>query len=342
MPRPLVALALTLPTLGVLALYWYFGYYPGYYDDAEYFLSGFWYWRRLQELGWAGLPDLYSVRFFRPTLFPIISLPFLVLTGGAVFTTSLISASFWLLSFTFALYLLCRAWLDRTESLLTTWLICFQAPFMSASLFFLSEVSGISFLALGALLVQRRKFGWAGLCWGLGLCIRPLETSLASLGLLPLYLFYLRPKREEKEWRFLVVAGLAAGLWLAPFLRRMEDWIRIVYLAVDEERKGLHGWTLIRANLPLPWHLAKLTVEPLLALMVTTFALSLAWRRRWRSLLPLALGSGVLLLPLLVGLFGTFEHVFLTPRYYAIFSPSFSYFSPGSSSRNRNLPGAMA
>ncbi|MEK6791508.1 MAG: glycosyltransferase family 39 protein [Deltaproteobacteria bacterium] len=182
-------------------------------DAADYFKTAQQIYQRFGSDGlWSGLSAAYLHRGWRPVLFPVVSVPFLLLTGGSVHLTMLLAmtASYAIL-LTYA-YLLCREYLEPCRAALATLLLGSTYWLIASSYYFFSEVwlyacafAVLYYLKRCALFSSWRYSALLGVWVGITLASKPVEF-LMSLGIFFIVMIWVSHSRRIITVRELIVS----------------------------------------------------------------------------------------------------------------------------------------
>jgi hypothetical protein len=245
--RRLVAvILLTIPTIFVLL--WHLGNREVPNDDAANFgLTALQIATHFKEGPLAGISAMLNVRGWRPTSFPALSVPFVLLSGGDVVAGSAATLLAICAALTFYLYRLARLFsADPLLAATITAAVVSMPVMISYSLVFFSESAWVLFsVAFVYHLVRSGPFRLpshalaAGLYAGLMGTIRPVE----SLGILAVFLAFLmfpefRAKRLEIKSSFVAAAifsfpalVLACSAWVSG-ITRLHIWLAAITATV--------------------------------------------------------------------------------------------------------------
>lgn len=166
-------------------------------DATDYFITANRMYEFFTQDGLlSGLKHLVTERGWRPIFFPVLSVPFLLIShGNIVFAYHAVSALIVLVSAIYV-YLLLRLQLERSSAIVATSLICFL-PFFYIPIFIFMGEAALFPAILGTLyhLIQsnyfRQKKHTIGfiICFSLALMIRPVEAATDLCFVLPVFIF---------------------------------------------------------------------------------------------------------------------------------------------------------
>jgi len=222
----------------------------------EYFISnGF----------WSGLTHLATERCWRPIFFPVLPVPFLLISHGSMaFAYHAVSA---LIVFVSAMYvyLLLRLQIDRTSAIVATSLVCFL-PFFYMPIFTFMGEAALFPAIIGTLyhLIQsdyfRQKKHAIGfiICFSLALMIRPVEAATDLCLVLPVFIFSGAYYRIFSIKQIIATTGL---IFLALF----------VFLLFTDIQIMRHSSPLLADKTSDVFKLSKLALK----LSILTFSLAL-------------------------------------------------------------------
>lgn len=276
------------------------------WDDGEYWLGAI----RLKDIFLSSglgkfLAEVLYGNYGRPSLHPVLGLPFLTAAGGKIQTANLLFTSAFTFAATLSLGLFLRVFLGGIA--ITTALTLFlatQSLFFWQQTMFMPELPYTTFvfaaLALG-IRQGRGTLALSGICMGLAFCVRPFEAMMliGILGLSAMLLY------GRELWAARKKAARAV-FWLVPFLSLAVTWIvgqagRLISWTDPIHLKGAKGLGTFLHD-PGAW-ISQLGAHLLGAydmfgyVSVGAFALLAAFSRPRR---PFALGMVQLLAPLLV------------------------------------------
>lgn len=182
-------------------------------DAADYFKTAQQIYQRFGSDGLlSGVKAAYLHRGWRPVLFPVVSVPFLLLTNGSVHLTMLLTmtASYAVL-LTFA-YLLCREYLEPRSAALATlllgstyWLIASSYYFFSEVWLYASAFAVLYYLKKSALFTSWKHSALLGAWVGITLASKPVEF-LMSLGIFFVVMIWISRSRRMITNRELIVS----------------------------------------------------------------------------------------------------------------------------------------
>jgi hypothetical protein len=150
-----------------------------------------------------GILSAYLERGWRPILFPLFAVPFLVITGGDIPLTVAITQILLYIFFLTYIYFISRDFLGPLRSLLCTifigsisWVVIFSYYFMSEMALMACSVAALYHLKKADLFKSYKHSIIAGLLIGIGSAIRPVEFILAFFIIL-IFMTYLSYKRKD-------------------------------------------------------------------------------------------------------------------------------------------------
>ncbi len=192
-------------------------------DAADYFKTAQQIYQRFGSDGLlSGLRAAYMHRGWRPVLFPVVSVPFLLLTNGSVHLTMLLAmtASYAIL-LTYA-YVLCREYLEPRGAALATLLLGSTYWLIASSYYFFSEVwlyacafAVLYYLKKSALFTSWKHSALLGAWVGITLASKPVEF-LMSLGIFLIVMIWVSRSRRIITNRELIVS-LCVAVMTAAF-----------------------------------------------------------------------------------------------------------------------------
>lgn len=189
-------------------------------DATDYLTTGHQIYSSFADNGlWRGFLNFYTLRGWRPILFPIFTVPFLFVSHGNItFTFIAVAISCVIASATYV-YLFSRLKLDRLSSLIVVNLICllpfFQAPvltFFAEAVLFPAVIGTLYHLVQSNYFQNKKHTLGFCICFSLAILIRPVEavTGLIFVVILFLATGWYRQIFSLKQIVSVVVIGLSA------------------------------------------------------------------------------------------------------------------------------------
>lgn len=201
-------------------------------DCANYFETAQDIYQRFKQGGFIdGLWASYTVRGWRPLIFPLMALPFIAISrDNILFSVAATLLSLYFVFLTYA-YLTAREFLSPWRAALCTvfigtipWLVNFAFYFMSEMALMACSMAAIYHLKKADLFASRRQSILAAVWLGLGFAVRPVEFTLA-FGLLASVLIYLSWRKGIISRRDIAATLAVVFLMLALFLAAAKGWV---------------------------------------------------------------------------------------------------------------------
>ena len=201
-------------------------------DCANYFETAQDIYFRFKSDGfWDGLWASYTVRGWRPLFFPVLAVPFIMITDDNILlATALTLGSLYFIFLTYA-YITAREFVSPARACLSTifagtipWLINFAYYFMSEMALMACSMAALYHLKKAGYFASKRHSVLAAVWMGLGFTVRPVEFTLA-FGLLAAALVYLSWKKKIISWRDIAAAAAIVILTLAVFAAATFGWL---------------------------------------------------------------------------------------------------------------------
>lgn len=226
---PIVVLLLVLPAAALALWHWHNARLPS--DDAADFAStGYEIFARFRDQGvGAGLSAVYDVRGWRPTVFPVLLLPALLIFFGDVAHAVGLTMTLLYLGLTLYLYRLARLYVGPTRSALVANCVVSVPTLLQWAVVFFSEIAWLLFSIAFVFHLLRAQEApaakdkyCAAAALGLMLITRPVETAVVlAVPLIWLAARALRDHsldRRDAIWGAVAGAGAAAVLGLSLFV----------------------------------------------------------------------------------------------------------------------------
>jgi len=165
---------------------------------------------------WNGMFHLGTEKGWRPIFFPVLSVPFLLISRGSmIFAYNAVSVSI-ILATSIYVYLLLRLQLDRLSAVIAANLVSFLPfiyfplfPFIGEAALFPAIIGTIYHLIASDYF--RNKLHACGfiICFSLALMIRPVEAATDMSLILPVFIFFGGYQRIFSVRQIISVAGLS-------------------------------------------------------------------------------------------------------------------------------------
>lgn len=257
----------------ILTFLWHF-YNQGWPNDdaAQYIQTAYEQYLAFQNCSWFdGLKALYQVRGWRPTLFPVLATPFLLLFNGNVLAATGTTLIICVLVCQIYIYAIARRYLDSLRASLAAAFVGSSPAIMLSGRVFFSEIAWLAFFTGFVFhLLESEDFRkplqatLAGIFLGLAALVRPAETT--AIVILPLtgMIAIALSKKVFSPHNFILVAGfviLSAALLAASAFKEEIDFRMVLALgaviiisqlllvkAGKEKEPGLFGFNFFTVS----------------------------------------------------------------------------------------------
>lgn len=173
-------------------------------DAADYFKTAQQIYQKFESEGFMrGIKASYLHRGWRPILYPLVAVPFLIVSKGNISATVMLTMSFCFLIFLTYTYLLAREFLSPVHSSVCTlilgttyWVVCSTHYFYSEIWLYALTMAVLYYLKKSNFFSSRKYSILLGMAIGLAVASKPFELFI-SLGIFFAFFIYASIKKKN-------------------------------------------------------------------------------------------------------------------------------------------------